>query len=325
MYKKLTKVLLFVFLLALAGVTSACLKSPLFSEAPLTVLGTLEGDSESMSDVVEALIIVSRNKHVVEETVPVHLNEFQATLYLPVGQWELTVLLLDSDGMVRYQSKPQETQISLDESTIVELSLQPAASSITISIDLENYIFKEEALRARIHFDDEIYEVIRSDSSEPFETTIQLTPGSYEFKIELYTESFRVGDRLGFGAWEIVHVGENEEITITWTPQTEALQISGRVETLLPPPEDVTISANDETVIITWQPVIHFDQAGYLVFAQTSPLDRFQLLNPTPLEEPYFVHELEMDPLPAKIIYVVAAVSRSGLVGYYSEQQFWTP
>ncbi|NMA99926.1 MAG: hypothetical protein GX971_00185 [Firmicutes bacterium] len=311
---------LFITLLLLLAFTTACLQSPLTQTTPLTVMGTLESKE---SDVVEARIIVSRGNHLVETTVPVNHNEFEGTVNLPVGQWELTVLLVDADGIVRFQSKPQSTRITFNEPSIVELVLYPAAGTVTVRIDLENYIFRNETLRARIHFDDEIHEVTRSSSSEPLEKKIEMLPGSYEFKIELYTESFRVGDRLGQGAWRVIHISENEDLLITWSPDTEALQISGRVETLLPAPENLMIDYSEGSIVLTWEPVIHWEVTGYFLFAQSSPLERFQLLNPLPVETANFVHVLDWDPLPTEIRYVVAAVSSSGLVGYYSEPQMW--
>jgi len=321
--KNSTRPILLLLLVCAAALSSACLSaSPLAPTSPLTVLGTVDTASHT---VVEALIILSRGKHVVETTVPVHLNEFQGSLEVPVGQWQLTVFLRDADGMVHFQSKPENIQVDYGGATSIELILRPAASTVNISIDLENYVFRREALRARIYFDDQMYEVIRPDADAPFEAALEISPGSYEFKIELYTESFRVGDKLGSGLWQVVHIGASEEIFLTWKPETQGLLISGRVETLLPAPTGVTVTGSGPEVEITWMPVDHWNLQGYIVLAQKSALDRYELLTPSPLPTTSFLHALDPEELPSEVKYVVAAVSTHGLVGYYSAPQIWRP
>lgn len=323
MYDKSVRPLFLLLVLALLMTTSACTpQSPLTAKTPVTVLGTLA--ASGMPDAVEARIVISRNKHVVEETVPVINNEFSATLQVPIGEWEVTVLLVDAQGIVLFSSKAQTMQIARDRPQLLELVLRAADSKVQVSIDLEQYVFRHVAMRARIHFDDEVYEVTREDTTSPLETIIDLAPGSYEFKIELYTESFRIGDRLGPGVWEVIHVTENEELFIHWSPASEALQVSGRVETLLPAPGNVVLSTAPEGVSLTWDPVMNQEVSGYFVFAQVSPLERFQLLNPVPVGEPHFTHGIELE-YPPEINYVVAAVSANGFVGYYSQPQVWRP
>jgi hypothetical protein len=313
---------LLVMLVCLISTTACTPITPLTQDSPLTILGTLEG-GETM-EIVEAHIVVSRGKHIVEERVPVNQGEFQATVRIPVGQWDVTVLLVDALGTVHFQSKPQSTQITVGEPQVLEVQLRPADCDLHVAIDLEGYLFEQVAMRARIHIDDAIHEVIRPDLATPLEKTISLPPGSYEFKIELYTESFRVGDRLGLGVWEIIHILENEKCLITWSPVTEGLHLSGRLEPLLPAPTNLTLAAAAEGVLITWDPVTHWDVSGYFLLVQERPLDRFELLNPVPLQELSYLHNLEPDH-PPELTYVVAAVSSSGFVGFYSPPQMWRP
>ena len=154
-----------LILLAITSLlSSACLPTAsLTGEAPLTVLGTL---STVPDTVVEARISLSRGKHLLETTVPVYLNQFEGTLQVPVGQWELTVMLVDADGIVRFQSKPQSTQVSYGTGTTVELysSLQTAQSTLSL---ISRTMSLQQALRARIHLDDMVHEVIRKDPGDP--------------------------------------------------------------------------------------------------------------------------------------------------------------
>ena len=160
MYDKSVRPLFLLLVLALLMTTSACTpQSPLTAKTPVTVLGTLA--ASGMPDAVEARIVISRNKHVVEETVPVINNEFSATLQVPIGEWEVTVLLVDAQGIVLFSSKAQTMQIARDRPQLLELVLRAADSKVQVSIDLEQYVFRHVAMRARIHFDDEVYEVTR--------------------------------------------------------------------------------------------------------------------------------------------------------------------
>ena len=323
MIRKGARHIVLLVVVTLLASTSACTpSSPLTAKAPLTVLGTLQ--SAALTEVVEARIVISRNKHIVEESVPVLNNSFSTTLTVPVGEWDVTVLLVDSQGIVLFQSKSEKTQITLAQSSVMDLVLRPADSTVHVRIDLEDYVFKHVAMRARIYFNDDCHEVTREDSLTPLEHTLELAPASYEFMIELYTDSFRAGDRISPGVWGVIHIKENEEFAISWSPVTEVLHVSGRVETLIPAPENVLLTTTVEGVHLTWDPVYHENVVGYFVFAQISPLMRFDLLNSVPLEELSFLHMLENDH-PPEIHYVIAAVSGSGIVGYYSAPQTWRP
>lgn len=319
------QLLLVALLLFLMLSLSACSPPSLLpKETPVTVLGIL-GDGTPKGELVEARIVLSRGKHIVDKVVPLHQNEFSTTIPMPIGQWELTVLLLDTEGVVRFQNSPQTIQVTLDQPNLVELVLRPADSQVQISIDLEHYVFRKEALRARVHFNDEIYEVKRENGQDPFETTLQLAPGSYEFKIELFTESFRAGDRLGAGVWEIVQIPANEAVSIVWSPVTKLTQITGRFETLLPSPSNLSCTTLEQGISITWDALPHPELLGYFLYMQLAPLERFELITPIPLEEPYFLYPFDPDlELPDEICFTVAGVSKGGNAGYYSPIVLWS-
>lgn len=303
---------------------SACLApSPLFQTSSVTVMGTVE--PMELDEVVQARITLSKGKQVVEAVVPLVAGEFQATLNVPVGQWELTVFLVDQEGKVRFQNKAQTTSVVLGQPNLVDLVLRPADGKILIEINLTDFIFRDLALRARIHFDDLVHEVIRPDSSAPFQANLSLAPGSYEFKIELYTGSFRSSDRLGPGIWQTIHLAPNAEMTIEWSPVLEELVITGRVETLLPAPTNLKVTAQSDGALITWDPISHWDVAGYFLYVQTDILERYQLLSTVPLVENSFLHSYDQPENKVNIRYVVAAVTSGGLVGFYSDHAVFEP
>lgn len=309
-----------IFVLLLQG---ACTSPPLGGESPLTVMGCVS--QSALEELVEARLVLSRGKHVVEEVVPLEENEFQAQLELPVGEWELSVLLIDAQGMAQFQSTPQTVQIITRQPSVINLILRPANSEVKIMIDLEDYIFRNLVYRARIHFNEEIYEIIREDNQTPLEAELSIGPGSYEFMIELYTASFRVGDRLGPGIWEILDVPVQGSLSISWSPLAAQLQIEGRVERMLSAPENVKLEAEHSGITISWDPVPAGDVAGYFVFSQESPLERFKMLNPIPLTDTSFYCELDPEETGEFTCFIAAAVSPGGLVGYYSEPIYLHP
>lgn len=297
---------------------TACLPWGLpIQQSPLTIQGVLS--KSTTEEIVEAHCIISRGKHVYQEIVPLLDGTFEATILIPLGQWELTVLLVDSAGKVHYQSAAQSIHINPGQPTICEIILGSANSRVQIEIDLDNYIFRNQARRARINFNDTIYELIREEANDPFSTEIEVAPGSYEFKIELYSESFRIGDRLGPGFWQLIDVLPEEELTITFRPATEELHIVCWIELLLPAPTNLELQVVQGQAHLSWDALPQTIR-GYFVFAQTDPLERFELLTPVPVPEPHFYHDLE-GALPSRIGYTVAAVSEKGLVGYYSSLQ----
>ncbi len=300
---------------------------PSLGRSSVTVMGAIDDLSlmpTESGEIVDAQIVLTRGKHSVERRVPVQQYQFEAEIQLALGKWELYVLLLDGEGRVQFQSATQEIEVTPGKPIVIDLVLRPSDSEVTVSIDLTGYILRDLALRARVHFDDDIYEIVREDVTEPLRKVLSIPPGSYEFKIELYTESFRVGDRLGPGVWEIIDIPPNETIEIVWSPLAIGLEVRGRVESLLPAPENMRVSDADGTLIVTWDPVLDERTMGYFLFAQTNPLERFELLTPIPLEHTSYHYELDGDTPPNDVLFTVATVSQSGFVGYYSPTYHWS-
>ena len=104
---------------------------------------------------------------------------------------------------------------------------------------------------------------------------------------------------------------------------SERLYVTGRVETLLPSPANFKLEPSAEGVLLTWDPVVHREVTGYFLFVRKSP-GTVWLLTSLPLSETSFLHALDQDQA-AEVYYAVAAVSTSGLVGYYSTQQYSRP
>lgn len=295
--------------------------SPVDGQGTISIMGSLQ--TPSAVELVEARLIVTRGKHTFEETVPIHNDQFAATLNIPIGTWDLTVLLIDEEGIVRFQNSNQSIEVQPHKPSTIELSMGPADCLVTIEIQLENYAFKKVTNRARVFFDDTMYELIREDFTEPLVGEFKISPGSYDFKVELYTESFRIGDRIAPGIWELLEIPIAQELHLTWNPLTEIIKVTGTVHIPASAPTNVTVQQTLSRITISWEPPQDPYVTGYFVFVQTNPLERFKLINPTPVTEPtltHFIEELELEASISEVRYTVAAVSSNGNVGFRSEE-----
>ena len=294
---------------------------PVNEQGTISVLGSL--GNHTAVELVEARLIVTRGKHTFEETVPIQNDQFSATLHIPIGTWDLTVLLVDAEGIVRFQNSNQSIEVQPNKPSTIELSLGPADCLVTLEIELEHYVFQKTTHRARVYFGETMHELIREDSTQQLMDQFYVSPGSYDFKVELYTESFRIGDRIAPGVWELLEIPITEELHLTWNPITEQIQISGTVYIPPPAPNDVTVQHGVDGITVSWEASQDPYVTGYFVFIQTDPLEKFQLINPIPVTEPVFFHaleELEWETPVNEIRYTVAAVSSNGYVGFRSKE-----
>ena len=75
--------------------------------------------------ILQARIVVARGKHVFEWEVPVIGLDLSAEVELPIGTWELTILLLDAEGTVQFQSTPHTVEVLPNGTQLVEVALRP--------------------------------------------------------------------------------------------------------------------------------------------------------------------------------------------------------
>ncbi len=307
--------------LTLLAACSPIIPSPIDGQGTISVTGNLE--NHAAVELVEARLIVTRGKHTFEKTAAIQDDQFSATLHIPIGIWDLTVLLIDAEGIVRFQSSNQSIEVQPNRPETIELSLGPADCLVTLEIELEHYVFQENVHRARVYFGETMYELLREDSTQRLMGQFNVSPGSYDFKVELYTESFRIGDRIAPGVWELLEIPITEELHLTWNPITEQIQISGTVYIPPPAPNHVTVQHGVNGITVSWEPSQDPYVTGYFVFVQTDPFEKFQLLNPIPITEPLFSHtleELELKTPVNEIRYTVAAVGSNGYVGFRSKE-----
>src|SRR5690554_2522762 len=142
---------------------------------PLAILGTLE--SEPATPISEAHIVLSRGKHLIEEIAPVSGTDFTAELQVPIGTWQLTIVLLDALGEAQFQSEPQDVEVYPNNPTAIEVILRPGDGRVDLTIKLDDSPLLKHVRRARVYFNDHRTELIWDDPGEPINHVFTLAPG----------------------------------------------------------------------------------------------------------------------------------------------------
>ncbi len=291
---------------------------PADTKGQLTVLGTIaSGQGEG---ILQARIVVARGKHVFEWEVPVIGLDLSAEVELPIGTWELTILLLDAEGTVQFQSTPHTVEVLPNGTQLVEVALRPGDGFVNLTIDLGDSPLWQNARRARVYFNDERTELIWDDLDKPITHVFSLAPGTYDLLIELYTESFHAANRIAPGVWQVVEVQSAQELLLNWQPMTQSLTVNAVIFMIPEAPQNVTAQLQGSHVQISWDPHPNPFVTGYFVYSQTDPLERPYILTPQPVAESHFFHNLdEIIPENADTVtYSVAAVGYTGIAGYRS-------
>lgn len=289
---------------------------PAHTQGQVAVLAKIAtGQGEGIS---RARIVLARGKHVFDWEVPVVGLDISAELEAPIGLWELTLLLLDEEGSIRYQSAPQEVEILPHTPQLVEVVLRPGDGTVNLTIDLGNSPLWRSARRARVYFNDERTELIWENPDEPINHVFHLAPGTYDFLIELYTESFHAGNRIAPGVWQVIQVLSGQELVLNWQPHTQTVLVEAVIHMLPEAPQNLTAQLSQGQVHLTWDPHPNPFVTGYFVYSQTDPFARPTILTPLPVSQHHFVHDLaEMELNPgSQIAYSVAAVGYTGIAGY---------
>ncbi|HHT72619.1 MAG TPA: hypothetical protein GX008_02780 [Firmicutes bacterium] len=321
MYKpQVTLILAAVCLTLLAGCTLPAGDGlPVHTQGQVAVMATIASMQEG-SGVSQARIILARGKHVFEWDVPVVGLDISAELEVPIGNWQLTILLMDDEGTIQFQSAPQEIDVMPNNTQLVEVVLRPGDGLVNLTIDLGDSPFWQNASRARVYFNDEREELIWEGIDGPINHVFSLAPGTYDLLIELYTESFHAANRIAPGIWQVIEVQAAQELVLNWQPATETLTVNAVIYMIPEAPQNLTANMSQGKVHLSWDPHPNPFVTGYFVYSQSDPFERPDILTPIPVLEPQFIHDVEeLSLLDARsITYSVAAVGYTGVAGYRS-------
>ncbi len=308
MTKKYHGIAIVVMALCLVGCSSN-----LGSEGTVAISALNLPQSEN---IWEAEIICTRGRHNITRNVMVSGTNLTAEIPIPVGSWDISLNLMDNDGVVSYQDTVRDVMVYPDQPVVIDFQLKPAAGTVKVIIDLESYPHSEYVLRARVYFNDDYEEITRETDTDPFTGEYDLVPGSYDFNVQLYTESFRSSDRVDLGTWQTIDVTPFETQTIVWHPFLENLTIIANIYLLPDPPTNLTAELKDDSVELNWDFSTANDVEGYHIYWQPSPFESYQIIASVDQDTAEFTHDLsELETIPPKFFYSIAPYSDI-IIGY---------
>lgn len=265
-----------------------------------------------------ARIVCTRGKHEITQCFTVYDTNLAVEFTIPAGPWDITLQLADSDGNVLYQDTAVNVVIYPDRPVLVDFQLKPAPGTVKVIVDLSGHPNAEAIMRARVYFNDQVKELIRSSVQEALEGEYRLEPGSYDFTVDLYTTSFHAHNRIDSGVWSTIDVEPLSEQTVIWRPQLEKMTVTACICVLPDAPQGLAFQYGSGRTVLSWEPSLAADLAGYHIYWQPSPFQRFSLIATVDRDATSYTHDLsELDELPLQAYYTVAPFS-TVLEGYRS-------
>ena len=184
-------------------------------------------------------------------------------------------------------------------------------------VDLSGHPNAEAIMRARVYFNDQVKELIRSSVRKPWKVNTgwsRAAMTSPSIFTQLHstptTESIRV-----FGPPLMRALSEQ---TVIWRPQLEKMTVTARICVLPDAPQGLAFQYGSGRTVLSWEPSLAADLAGYHIYWQPSPFQRFSLIATVDRDATSYTHDLsELDELPLQAYYTVAPFS-TVLEGYRS-------
>jgi len=265
-----------------------------------------------------AHIVCSRGKHQITQSFPVSDTALAAEFTIPVGTWDVALELADGSGKVAYRDLVTGVVIYPETPAVINFQLKPAHGTIKVIVDLEGHPHADHIMRARVHFNDQYKELIRSSVHDFLEGEYEIAAGSYDFNVELFTESFRIGDKIDLGLWTTIDIEPLSEQTVIWHPKLEQMTITAQICLLPEAPKNLTGKYQQGQSVLAWEPAPAADLEGYNIYWKPSPFHPYSLIATVDRYTTTYSHNLsELAELPSQAYYTVAPFSLV-LEGYRS-------
>jgi hypothetical protein len=195
------------------------------------------------------------------------------------GVWTVMLSIAESDGVVTYQA---ETDISVlpGGAANVDLILRPLPGVIEVYVDPTFHPELIMAQRGRLYTNPGGYSTMVVDDNGMLVGTKTVSPSTYDFSIELFTDSFYARDRIYTSPWTSVEVHPGRTTTVVWNPDTGTCAISGTVDAQPAPPGNLTLDKSPQGLVITWDPPAdpEDDIVGYHIWMRENLMDEFDLI-----------------------------------------------
>lgn len=301
--------------LVLAAALAGCSPSAQISgTVAVTAMNIPDSDASGWT----ARVVCTRGKHQIIHSFAVADTSLAAELSVPAGTWDITLELADAAGTIVYQDSAVGVVIYPNRPTTIDFQLKPGPGTVKVIVDLAGHPHADNIMRARIYFNDKVYELVRSSAAEVLEGEYQLPPGSYDFTVDLYTSSFHAHNKIDPGLWTMLDVKPLSTQTVIWRPALETMAVTARICLLPDAPQHLVGQYNSQQVLLVWEPCSAADLEGYNVYWQPSPFQPFILIGTVDQHTTSFHHDLGgLDEIPLQAYYTVAPFS-AFLEGYRS-------
>ncbi|HEY8418044.1 MAG TPA: hypothetical protein VIK93_08430 [Limnochordales bacterium] len=227
----------------------------------------------------EVEVSLTQDKHQVQARRPVNGETFSITLdNLYIGRWEVKVIVWDPEGDAVYAGSGS-VWIREGQTTTVQVPLMPKEGTLDLTIDIAGLPLEQESYKARLHVSPgETYNLDRIEGTAQFKANVRLAPGSYDFKVDFYTDSFHSYKLIYTGYWMPFAVAPGKTVTLYWRPGTGAVEVEAAPAG--PPPAPAALSATwlDGAVLLEWSAVTDGSVTAYRVYRRVGYLARYELV-----------------------------------------------
>lgn len=265
----------------------------------------------------EVEVSLTQDRHQIHERRPLNGETFSLTLdNVYVGRWQVNVAIRDAEGDTIYAGSGS-VWVSENETTTVQVPLTPQPGALKLTIDIGGLPLEQEAFKARLHLSPgDTHNLDRVEGTALFEANVAVQPGSYDFKVDFYTDSFHAHKIIYSGYWMPLSVTPGKTVTLYWRPGTGAVVIDAGPDG--PPPAPAALSAQwtDDGVLLEWPGVPADNITAYRVYRRVGLLARYELVaevdaaTTSVLDTPPV---LEEEPLTGPgLYYVVTALNGAG-------------
>ncbi|HLT59342.1 MAG: hypothetical protein LOD91_03695 [Limnochordales bacterium] len=271
----------------------------------------------ALSPLQEFEVSLTQGRHVVQKRGPVEGETFAVTLdNLYIGQWEVAVSVWDAEGDAIYTGSGS-VWISENETTTVHVPLVPRPGELALTIDISGLPLEEQSYKARLHVSPGgVHNLDRVPGTALFEARVSLEPGSYDFKVDFYSDTFHAHKLLHTGYWMPVSIRPGKTAALYWKPGTGAVEIEAEPAGPPPAPAQLVAAWQEGAVVVEWTPVPAAGIVAYRVYRRLGPLDRYELLTEVDAGTRQVVDTPPpadgMPPAGPGVYYVVTAVNEAG-------------
>ncbi|GEM_PF-644526 len=286
--------------------------------APMGQMATLAAAYELEVTLTQDKLQVQERRAVSGDTVSLTIDN------LYVGRWQLELVVRDGAGQGLY-SGSGSVWVSEGATSTVTVPLSPYPGTLDLTVDIGGLSLEQESYKARLVVSPgESYNMDRIEGTALFQTRVNLAPGSYDFKIDFYTDSFHTYKLIYAGYWMPLAIEPGKTVAVYWRPATGAVVVETEPAEPPPAPSAVTADWEGDAIVLAWDAVTQGDVVAYRVYRRVGPLARYELLaevdawTTTLVDAP--PEDIDGPDNGRSVSYVVTAMGASGKESYRSPE-----